>query len=251
MTRFPMRGGEPLTAPRDPAREVQVVGPYNSGTNLMFKYQRRLFDTDSRIHKIFAKHSLPPDYRWGGKGCIWSPGAPVPLAKIRKVTLFLCMVRRPYFWLLSTCRRSYKISFLDGGKQFSDRIRSRIRFQDLTYESLMELWNVYYRAYEQHLEPHRTIYVRLEDLVGVPQAVLLDLHDHLVPNLEISMEELIEEISNTPAKKHGGECIHGEQAKREYSAEKVRERISPEDLAFINDRLDPRLMEKFRYPFEP
>ena len=234
----------------DPVAEVQVLGPYNSGTNLMFAYQRKLFEIHHGVHRVFGKHSLPPRYQWGGPGCLWSPGSPMPMGKIRKQALFVCMVRRPYFWLLSTCKRSYGITFLGGGRSFGDRIRCRVRFQDVRYSCLAELWNRYYRAYEEHLEPHRTVYVRLEDLVENPGAILDGLNPYLEPRSDVEIDSLISEVADSPAKSHGGNCVHGEDAKMEYQSKMVARRILRVDLDCINEQLDWRLMRKFGYERE-
>ncbi len=229
-------------------QEVQVLGPYNSGTNLMFAYQRRLFDLPAAVHRLFGKHSLPPHYRWGGPGCLWSPGAPMPLKKISATTLLICMVRRPYFWALSTSRRSYGIAFLDRRRTFADRIRSRVRFQEVTYPNLIAVWNAYYRAYQRHLEPHQVLYVRLEDLVEEPHRLLASLGRHLPQQTGIDLDRVIEEVAGTPAKRHGGDCVFGEAAKQEYRAEMVARRIEAEDLTWINQHLDHEIRQRFAYP---
>ena len=114
------------------------------------------------------------------------------------------MVRRPYFWLLSTCRRPYGISFLEGGDGLGEKIRGRVRFSDLSFESLVDLWNAYYRAYEMHLEPYRVVYVRLEDLVNDPKSVVLELQDYATPIPGVDLDQLIPEIAEAPAKRHRG-----------------------------------------------
>ena len=138
----------PTTArPRTaPVKRMQVMGPFNSGTTLMHRYQNRLWRLANRHHGIAWKHSLPPAYRWQERS-LWSQEEGGPSQELLESTVITCMVRLPYFWLTSTARDSYGLDLLDGGTWFGERIRSRVRLGEHTFENMVQLWNAYYGAY--------------------------------------------------------------------------------------------------------
>jgi len=227
---------------------LQILGPFHSGTTLLFNYQRQLLRVPCRYHWAFWKHSVPPDWGWE-RGTYWPHGGPVPIEEIFATTLFVCMVRLPYFWLRSCCRTPYNLRFLDGGADFSARLRSRVRLHATRCASPVELWNVYYRRYLEQLPPESTYFVRLEDLVADPASVV-DRLARLVPRREVAdPAAVIERIRSAPSKRIAGEpCVHGREAERRYRLENVPRVIDPADLELINRQLDPALLERFGYP---
>jgi len=251
-----VNGASRSCARRDPASpdvggfaQVQIVGPFHSGTCLVFLYLQALFDVHVRYHTLFWKHSLLPRFRGLSDNRTCDIAAPPP--DVFDWTLFLCMVRLPYFWVLSTLRQPYGIALVDDNAgDASAALRSAIRFEDRIFANHVQLWNAYYRAYHEHLVPHAAVkFVRLEDLVQTPENVLGDLGRCLRRRKDADLDSAIAEISNRPAKVHGGPCVYGEEARREYVPERVPNRFPPHDIEFINGQLDPELMRRFAYPF--
>jgi hypothetical protein len=158
------------------------------------------------------------------------------------------MVRSPYFWLLSTARQNYQIRFEEGAETFSDRLRCRVHFRRRRYDNLTALWNAYYRSYRTHLEPIGAAFVRLEDLVEAPMAIVNALGRHLEIRSSPRLEAEVARIAATPAKVHQGPCLAGEQARRQYRVENVPRLISADDLALINEQIDHDLLAAFGYP---
>ena len=212
----------------------------------MFRYQRRLYDLITSAHDAFWKHSMPPDYV-ATTHTRWNKGAEMPLQQILSDTQFICMVRLPYFWLLSTCRSPYGITFAIKHRAFSRRIRSPITFRGRHYANLIGLWNQYYSRVHEHIETRGHLrYVRLDQLVEHPERILEELKTVMKPVPGIRMTQVIARISNQPSKKHNS---YGLEAKQKYRFENVPKVISSEDLNFINSQLDEKLMKKFGLPF--
>lgn len=239
--------GDIGVGPPDTVTTVQVLGPYNSGTCLMFNYPHRLTAARTRYHLLWWKHSLPPVYAWAD-GCLWDKADGGPPEGLLRTTLVVCMVRSPYFWLLSTARHNYEIRFEDGAETFSERLRSPVHFGRRRYDNLTAVWNEYYRAYRTHLEPTGAAFVRLEDLVEAPMTIVNALGHHLEILSSPRLEAEVARIAATPAKVHQGPCVAGEQARQRYRVDNVPRLISADDLALINEQIDHALLAAFGYP---
>lgn len=240
--------GDQGVGPRSEVTTLQVLGPFNSGTCLMFNYPHHLSAVRTRYHLLCWKHSLPPDFRWV-EGCLWDRAADGPPEELLRQTLVVCMVRSPYFWLLSTARQNYEISFEGGAETVSERLRCPVRFGGRRYESLSEIWNAYYRAYVSHLVPAGAVFVRLEDLVEAPMAIVDALSRHV--EITVSPPRLQAEVARiaaTPAKIHEEPCVAGEEARQLYQIHNVRRLMSAADLALVNTQLDHDLLAAFGYP---
>jgi hypothetical protein len=241
---------EPTETERLPFEQVQILGPFHSGTCLVFNYLQTLFHARVAYHTLCWKHSLPPEFRRMERGNVRESFAPPEEALDR--TLFVCMVRLPYFWLSSMLREPHHVA-LTASRDADEgtRLRSGLRLLGRSLPNLPSLWNAYYRGYLEHLAPRAALeWVRLEDLVQRPEEVLTRLGGRLRRREEVDVREAIDEISSRPAKIHGGRpCVHGEAARREYVPERVPLRFTGYDLAFVNGQLDPALMRRFDYPF--
>jgi len=250
-----VRWGSPkhpdVTSPpnADSFDRVQIFGPFNSGTCLVFQYLQTVFDIKVDYHTLFWKHSLPPRFR--GMSDNRRCDIPPPPPEVFDRTLFVCMVRLPYFWILSTLRNPYRIVYMvEKGGDTNARLRSPIRFEDRLFANSAQLWNEYYRAYQAHIVPRAAVvFVRLEDLVQTPETVLSELGQRLRFRKDVDLQRAIAEISNRPARVHSGEpCVYGEQARREYVPERIPRYFTAHDLALINHQLDASLMSTYAYP---
>lgn len=238
--------GDAGVGPPDRITAVQVFGPYNSGTCLMFNYPHHLTELRTRHHLLAWKHSLPPVFKWD-QACAWKQKEGGPPEALLRATLVVCMVRSPYFWLLSTAAQSYGIRFENEVATFSERLRCPVRLQGRRYENLTAIWNAYYGSYRTYLEPAGAAFVRLEDLVEAPMAIVSALGRH-VQISSSGVEEEVARIAATPAKRHNGPCVAGEEARQLYRVDNVANLISAADLALINQQIDHSLLAAFGYP---
>jgi len=221
----------------------QVLGPFNTGTVLMNSYVRQLFGASRQERFDYWKHSIPPHYQRNSDGQMIADetGGEFP------GVLFICMVRSPYYWLPATSRRPYNLSFQERSFDMGQRLRSPVNLKVRDFKNLVQVWNDYYHSYASQLEPHgRAIYVRLEDLVRDPGAVLKRLDTRLERLPDRDEQAVIDSISKVPRKPDNayGE-VWEEKNRLAYAVRAIRQ----QDLAFINAQLDPDLMRKFEYPF--
>jgi hypothetical protein len=116
------------------------------------------------------------------------------------------------------------------------------------YDNLTAVWNAHYRAYRTHLEPLGAAFVRLEDLVEAPMAIVNALGHHLEILSSPRLEAEVARIAATPAKVHQGPCVAGEQARQRNRVDNVPALISADDLALINEQIDHALLAALGYP---
>ena len=210
----------------------------------MQRYVGSGFRIRSSRWDAFWKHSVPPDYqRIYFKR--WKEDEAFPTHEIFPTTLFICMIRIPYFWLNSTVRRSYNIRFMTG-QTFSERLRSEVRMKGKSYPNIVEFWNHYYRSVIEHIEPYADVrFFQLEKLVDQPHETLKSLSEIVPMRPRVSLEEMIDKLFNTPMKKRNA---FGEKARQMYQIQNVTEMIDHDDLVFINSMLDPQIMRRFDLP---
>ena len=219
----------------------QVLGPFSSGTTLMYSYVHRLFQNFNLDRFRYWKHSIPPRYLGNFSGQF----VEIPTAEFAGV-LFVCMVRSPYFWLTATTRRHYNFRFHVRSFDMGHRLRSPVYLRDRLFTNLVEVWNSYYRSYALHLEPlGNVIYVRLEDLVRNPRDAIRLLETKLERRPGSDEEAFIDSVSTKPRKPDNA---YGETWEEKNRLEFVTRTLRHAVLSFINQQLDPKLMEKFSYP---
>ena len=244
----PSLGDGPRRGTRPPDG-VHVFGPWNSGTCLMFNYPHELTSARTTYHYAFWKHSLPPDWR-SGPGCRWPETADGPSDELLESTLLIAMVRLPYFWIRSMLSQSYGLRFVGADTDDpAERLRCPVEVEHRRFPNLVHVWNAYYDAYRLFLEPYSARYVRLEDLVADPSRVVDDLGRHISLDDNADRDEIIDRISNTPAKVHGPTpCVAGGEAREKYQVSNVVDTFTADDLDFVNGHLDAELMARFGYP---
>ncbi len=247
-THFGRRGvnhkGRPAGDEQQPFRHFQVLGPYNSGTSLMERYLNQLFRAPVSSRLWFWKHSVLPNLHVNeldpdlGQLCVRHILAPAD-------TLFVCMVRLPYFWLLTTLRRRYGMVLKNTNVDFSCRLRSPVHIKRESFDNPVQLWNHYYHRYIEHLESSNQVcFMRLEDLALSPGKVLKGLETVLRRKPGTDLHEKISQISTVPSK--DGNAF-GEAWKEKYRLDNVTRLIGSADLEFINNQLDEDLLRKFNY----
>jgi len=224
-------------------RHNQVLGPFNSGTVLMSCYLHRLFREFNPDCFKYWKHSLPPNYQHKSNEQILA----VDPSRDFKDIFFVCMVRSPYFWLPASSRRPYNFRFHVPSLDISERLRSPVYFKGELFANLVQIWNNYYRSYARHLEPlGKVIYVRLEDLVRTPHDAVRLLESRLERRPHSDTQATIDAVSPVPCKSDNS---YGEAWEEKNRLDFVTRTLRQADLSFINQQLDPQLMNKFGYSY--
>jgi hypothetical protein len=226
-------------------KHCQVLGPFNSGTSLMQMYLGQLYQNSTPKMFPYWKHSLPPDYyRYP-----WEDGRPKPLEvdlEHFSGVLFVCMVRSPFAWVQSTCRRSYDIDFKVQSLDLSQRIRSPIVFRrHQRFENIVQMWNAYYRQYELLLEREVDMcYVRLEDLAQDPENALRPFEERLQRRQGSDLAQVIQRAVSKPMKATNAFGQSWEESNRPEHLARV---IPQGDLQFLSQQIEPALTNKFGY----
>lgn len=228
-----------------PFKYCQVLGPFNTGTNLMSRYLNRLYFHAAPVDGKVWKHSVLPRFLnlQGGAG---QPDIDLRDELASVPTLYICMVRLPYFWLLSTLRRKYSLQLRTREIDLAARLRSQVRLRGQVFANPVQLWNQYYRQYERHRGLNsQFVYVRLEDLVLQPEQTLNNLQDVLKRKPGADIRKVIRGVSSVPSVAGN---TYGTEWKEKYRVANINRMIASTDLGFINSQLDLDLLKSFNYP---
>ncbi|MEM9302228.1 MAG: hypothetical protein AAGE01_08975 [Pseudomonadota bacterium] len=239
-----MTGQPQRAAGIDSITGFQVLGPFGSGTCLMFNYMQQLYAVPGSYDGCCWKHSLPPRYRT----VVNRRSRPFkPDFDAWRTVQFIVMARSPYYWISSLLERAYEVDFDTPSRKRRDRLFSALSIHGRSFPHVMALWNAYYRAYPRWLVPRAPVRtVRLEDLVADPRRVLEGL-GRLPRDESVDRDALIDRIDATPAKVHGEACVAGDEARARYTEANVPRYFAPDELEFINDGLDPELLRRLGY----
>lgn len=250
-------------------KKVQILGPFNSGTNLMKSLLECGFDVNI-----------------GRKGQLWIwkhtfQMGPKKLRKMKRVggsnqVLNIVMVRDPYFWFQSVRRAPYTIRWKDGvgsrgmsvkldrlirmsgemgycPKVFKHGIEEKKDYDRMkfSFDSLIGLWNHYYRNYVNKMELDRGVnmlFVRYEDLVKDPLKVVCRLESLLRRRSGISDSMLVSSVTDVSKKHDGVTSSNRDEALRKLNSEKMRSGVyGKRALQSIQSQIDRRLMKRFDY----
>ena len=233
---------------------------------------------------LHAEPRLPPDRP---AYCCWKHGyADARCAYTQARALpHVFVVRSPYPWLLAMHAESYeRFGELSSRMKFGAFVRARFEYTAAPYsvggiapESIdkhanpVQLWNAKLRSYVALLEArgHPEVWVRFRSLYERDRldAALVPLDD-AHPSLAAARRASLARAGGAAAaggavlfpsfaadnrsndKFDGGFTRDGFEAARAYeAAERWRERLSDDDLAFINGELDAGLMAYFGFDF--
>lgn len=153
---------------------------------------------------------------------------------------FIVLSKNPYAWALSQHRKPHhyeelkKLSFTDF-----------IRFPFGDYSNPIEMWNRKYQSYLALADySNRTTFVRYDDLIKSPEAELAKIVAHL--DLAKGLRWFIDEprtISHDQGVKD--RVFHADY----YLSQKWKKELHSSDIAYINQKVDPKVVEKLGYTF--
>jgi len=155
----------------------------------------------------------------------------------KTTTLFVCLVKNPYSWLLSTHKHPdgheslRKVSFTDF-----------IRYSFGDYRNPTVMWNLKNKSYvdlEQDVKHYAL--VKYEDLLSDITTSLNTIAD----KFDLVKPELYKNIKNLLTESHG---IQSHKFHRDfYLEEKWKKALRPQHLELINGFLDKDLMARLGY----
>ena len=171
---------------------VQILGPFNSGTNLIEKIIP---------HKqIIHKHIICLDE--------------IINVANKENTLIIIMYKNIFNWLYSLKKESYSLKF--------NKLTDRVHFQDKQYNNVIEVYNTYYRNYIKLITNCHTniVWVDYYKLINKSNAYSY-LKDKLsMHNVNLVGELQFLQILNKPAKNHGNSVQNSDEALHQYNKNK-------------------------------
>lgn len=180
---------------------VQVMGPFNTGTNLLLQMmQDNCVDEDenpvkSSENMLFWKHTLRTDFI--GKA-LESPD-----------NRFIIMYKRVYNWVYSVQRNSYDIQLHDG-------IYDKVTMQGRCYDNILQLYNRYYDMYKEMLlkHPDQVIFLDYGKMISSPEYIVKRLSQI---GLTLKDKSVILAVLSKPSKIHGkGNVMNAKEALDRY-----------------------------------
>ena len=206
-------------------RRLKIYGEQNSGTIYLYWLIKRNLDVELDESPVLGwKHRLAPSED------------EIP-EENKESTLFVCLVKNPYSWLLSMHKRPYHHESLKK-LSFSDFLK----YSYGDYRNPIVMWNKKSRSYVElgnYVNNHALI--RYEDLLADITTTLNAIAD----KFGIDKPELYKNIKNLLSNSHG---IRSQKFHRDYyMEEKWKKALRPHHTEQINRFLDEDLMKHFDY----
>jgi len=251
---------------------VKIFGERNSGTNYLqqlikinFKCSlltgntQNIYYNQSKISLINGvqgkiiqetyqdiehERILSSDFGWK-HGCV--PINDIIASNHSKYTLFVVIVKNPYFWIRSMYEKPYHNFFQSGEiKNFKQFLKTRwITVKrdgvgKVFLDSPVELWTLKSTSYLllNNIPNINCVFLRYEDLLADFQKSM----EMLAESLECLNDEFVNISKSTKTKD-----FTYEDYKNKYSPDKLLEILDSEDIKFLNDRIPTELMKLFGY----
>jgi hypothetical protein len=249
-------------------RKIQMVGAFNTGTNLVGKVISKVFNVDLHPagHTTFWKHtclteSFSNDTRSEISNITKSPNIPK--------TWYIVVVKHPYWWLHSIKRCHYSLKTINPELPIGDFIKQPIRVQfprmsyptdrdNIHFDNFVDYYNKFYNGCLKYLPKEQTIVVRYIDFLENPMDSIMKFAEHFpikgyrtnqFKNNKIAQKAVkhtIRKIFLQPTKRHGNPR-HGKQATSWYKKSNLSKLFKQNTYDWINSNLDENLLEKLEY----
>jgi hypothetical protein len=155
--------------------------------------------------------------------------------------IHIILVKNPYAWLLSLWKKPHG-SFQFRQKYLKLRFDEFLRTEWRGYPNSVERYSDIYSAYIDFLEQYGNAYlIKSEDLQKNPREVLEALSNHY--DLKMRPFKNIEKEVNS-----GGNLIGDGFNRVDYYVKELwREKLSKNDIQFINKNIDSKIFNYFNY----
>lgn len=190
---------------------VQIIGLFNSGTNLMAKIIKHLFDCHIHIegHTIFWKHSfVTKDF------LIHSH------QKNNSSTHFVVVIKHIECWKESMKKRMYTLEEDEHGSVTLHPPQMNVANcnDSVVFKSYNDCWNQYYTSAISNIPGNRVSIIRYEDILFHPKKVIEKLSKKIKLKDKYRTKPYTSELNQImqkPAKKTGN-SKYGNEAKKYY-----------------------------------
>lgn len=244
----------------NPRIKVQIVGAFNTGTNLIAKAVAGIFDVDihKEGHTLFWKHTcLTPRH-----------DDAIPSINNQSAVVYVVVVKHPYWWFHSIKKSPYSLTTSNPDLPIGEYLKQRVCVQfpkmkyatdvtNVNFDNFVDYYNRFYDGALNALPKEKTVVVRYTDFIEDPMDTIFKLADYLpvkgnVKNLKknaIAQDNVwgvLKNVFNKPTKSHGNPR-HGPATKKWYKRENLNKLFKQIDYDWINDRLDKNLLQVLGY----
>jgi hypothetical protein len=231
---------------------IQILGLFNSGTNLLYSILNEIFDVyvGAEGHTLFWKHTVI------GKNFARKHIKP------SENTFYLIVTKNPYFQFHSFKKSPYSIKL----KKHRINQLSLDAFVDkplcimlpkgvitdlstLNFNHCPHYWNKFHMSAFKNLPPKNTIIIKYEDLLFNTNAIISELTKFFpLKNQylnETYLRSTIDGLLNKPSKS-SGQPRFGNTAKQFYSSN-VHALYNKDTLSWITSQLNKDIMDILHY----
>ena len=169
--------------------KIQILGPFNTGTNLLAKILKENIQQKIQI-------------QYDGQTLCWKHTLDKSLIeekiKLNPDTLFICLYKPLHNWICSMQKSSYNV-------KWNKTITGKCTFlKNRHYNNIVELYNIYYNMYIQLINDHkRVVFMNYYDIIVKENVVKYVTNKLSAFNLSIKGNHNIFNILNKPSKAHG------------------------------------------------
>ena len=207
-------------------KNVQIFGPFNSGTNLL-----------ARIIRYGLTEQINMKTAGGTHICKHTVKANVleETVKKNKETLFICMYRPAIFWIESMKNNLYDL-------EWDTNIKNPCILRDVKYETIFHLHKTYYEAYKKICSKYSNV-IWLEYNILINKEIAYQyLNNKLAKtNLTLKSKEkitsILEKPTKNPNKEYGRNCDQAlsylQQLKQKTIENRYTYILSPEISEFF------------------
>jgi hypothetical protein len=190
-------------------KNVYVIGPFNTGTNLVHK----LFETSQCINnttgeKLFIRY--PKHQYWKGICNKHLTNVKIINSYVKNSdSLIIIMYKNIFNWIYSLKKESYDIKFA--------KIDDPITFLGNKYKNTVQLYNYYYSMYMFLIKQNKNVmFLDYEKIINKDtcfEYINLKLENY---NLHLSSKAEIIKVLNKPSKTHGNPVNNSDEALELY-----------------------------------
>lgn len=238
-------------------KKVQVIGMFNTGSNLVSKLIDSLFNVNIHRegHTLWWKHSIvSQDFFSEFKD---------------RNAVYVVVVKNPYWWFHSVYKAPYGINVEDENttkiKNIEDFINKNIHVKIppknkhkynkdmMNFENLPDYWSIFYENALNNLPPENTVIVRYVDVMNNINKVINDLKKKIPLKRAFTLSRNPEIMSNTinvilsrPAKSHGNPR-YGKEALNYYQLQNIPKLFKKDTFNWLATHLNKNIVEKLNY----
>lgn len=208
---------------------IQILGPFNSGTNLITKLLQNNCKFNDKIINI----------GYQGHTKIWKHT--FNINEIKDIsddnTFFVIMYRHPYLWINSNFKISYEIKGLDN-------VRSNITLRDDKYNNIVELYNFYYNMYIELIKNNKNvIWLDYSKIVDKNESFGYISSKLSEKNIKLNSNQILQFWLSRPCKGDGNPVRNSDQAL--HRCNNKESLFNEADKQFINEHLDSNIIDFF------